>query len=231
MSRPSPQTDPHNHRRFAVSAASDDVVKRVRRNSSEYSEVMRGLRSSINPFAAFHVRPREMRFATQDPEEKVLLMLRQHPITQATAIIFFALGMILPSFIDPGSLLAFLPISLQVATSIVWYVAIIIYGVESFLSWYYNVNIITDERVIDIDFHSLMFRNITSAQLGKVEDVTSTAYGLMGTVFDYGDVRIQTAGAEVDIIFNLVPKPTTVAKLLNELLQEEELEQLEGRIA
>jgi len=231
MSRPSPQTDVHNHRRFAVSAASDDVVKRVRRNSSEYSEVMRGLRSSINPLAAFHVRPREMHFATQDPEEKVLLMLRQHPITQVTAIIFFALGMILPSFIDPGSLLGFLPISLQVATTIVWYVAIMIYGVESFLSWYYNVNIITDERVIDIDFHSLMFRNITSAQLGKVEDVTSTAYGLLGTVFDYGDVRIQTAGAEVDIIFNLVPKPTTVAKLLNELLQEEELEQLEGRIA
>lgn len=218
-------------RRYTTSGASDDVVSRVRRNPDDYSAVMRSLRRSTNPLAAFCAKPYKTNFATQDPEEKVLLILRKHPVTQVPWILFVIVGIIMPSFIDPGAFLDFLPIKLQIASTIAWYMAVLIFGIESFLSWYYNVNIITDERVIDIDFTSLMFRNVTSAQLGKVEDVTSTAYGFMGTVFDYGDIRIQTAGAEVDIVFDLVPKPTLVARLLNELLQEEELEQLEGRIA
>lgn len=218
-------------KKMASSQASEEVAERVHRDVDEYSEVMRVLHDDHNPFSSFSAKPENLRFATQDIQEKVLLLLRKHPVTQIPWIIIAVVGVLIPVFIDPGHLLSFLPVSYQIAATIAWYVALLFFILESFLSWYYNVNIITDERVIDVDFLSLVYRNISSAKLDKIEDVTARTHGAMGTIVNYGTVFIQTAGTQKEFEFEDVPKPNTVAQLLNELLQEEELEQLEGRVA
>lgn len=220
-----------NRRRFVTSSASDEVAGRVRRDVDEYSEVMRELRASSNPLAAFCVKPSNLYFATQDPHERVLLLLRKHVVTQIPWMLLAGIGFILPFFWDPGSFLSFLPASYQMATTVGWYVVLVVFVLESFLSWYYNVNIITDERVIDVDFHSLIYRNISSTKLDKIEDVTATTHGVLGTVINYGTVSVQTAGERREFEFVDVPNPNTIVQLLNELLQEEELEELEGRVA
>lgn len=228
-------SDEANHdkelRRFVTSSASEEVASRVRRDVTEYSEVMRSLEKSQSPLSAFCVKPSNLYFATQDSSEKVLLLLRKHPVTQLPWVLLAAIGLIIPLFWDLGSFLGFLPAEHQAAAVVAWYVALIVFVFEQFLSWYYNVNIITDERVIDIDFHSLIYRNISSTKLAKIEDVTATTHGVLGTIINYGTVTVQTAGEKREFEFENVPAPNTIVQLLNELLQEEELEQLEGRVA
>jgi uncharacterized membrane protein YdbT with pleckstrin-like domain len=110
-----------------------------------------------------------------------------------------------------------------------WYLMVLGFSIEAFLSWFFNAYIITDERVIDIDFLSLIYKNISSAKLDNIEDIIATSGGALRAIFDFGTVTIQTAGAEVEFDFEAVPFPSRVTALLNELLIEEEREKIEGR--
>ena len=85
---------------------------------------------------------------------------------------------------------------------------------ENFLNWFYNVFVITDRRVIDIDFRSLIYREISQSYFGQVENVTFTQPGFWGTLFNYGTVMIQTAAEVVNIEFEDVPEPEKVVKVI-----------------
>ncbi|HEX7018248.1 MAG TPA: PH domain-containing protein, partial [Patescibacteria group bacterium] len=113
---------------------------------------------------------------------------------------------------------------------IFWYLLITGFALESFLSWFFNVYIITDERVIDVDFLSLIYKNISSAKIDNIEDITAETGGAVRSIFNFGTVKIQTAGAATELEFEDVPHPAKVTRLLNELLLEEEREKIEGRV-
>ena len=103
------------------------------------------------------------------------------------------------------------------------------YALESFLTWFFNVFIVTDERLIDVDFLSLIYKNITAAKLDNIEDITAETGGAIRSIFNFGTVKVQTAGSQPEIEFEDVPQPAKVTRLLNELLLEEEREKIEGR--
>ena len=92
---------------------------------------------------------------------------------------------------------------------------------EKFLSWYFNVNIITDQRVIDIDFNNLLDKKFSEAELSAIQDVTSRVIGVGATLFNYGDILIQTAAELNQIIFGKIPNPEKVIKVLKELRGED----------
>ena len=41
---------------------------------------------------------------------------------------------------------------------LVWYLISIAYFIESFLTWFFNVYFVTDERIIDVDFYNLIYK-------------------------------------------------------------------------
>ena len=67
-------------------------------------------------------------------------------------------------------------------------------------------------------------------KLDNIEDITATTSGAFAAIFDYGTVKIQTAAEVTEFEFANVPHPAKVTTLLNELLQEEEREKIEGRV-
>ncbi|MBP7876253.1 hypothetical protein KA012_04635 [Candidatus Woesebacteria bacterium] len=207
-----------------------EFVHRRRRPVDEYSQVMRGLRAGSNPLEAFLPKPIHTAFATQEDEEQLILLLRRHPVTQVGWIVIAVIAAIIPVIYNPGSFFTFLPAGYSFAVTVGWYAAVMMFVLQSFLTWYYNVLIITDERVVDVDFISLLYRSVTSAKISNIEDVTSTAGGALQTVFDFGNVTVQTAGAKPEIEFSDVPHPNKIVELFNELLLEEEQEEIEGRV-
>src|SRR3990167_669884 len=102
--------------------------------------------------------PRGVHFESQEPNEKVYFILRRHPITNVGWIAFSLIGVFTPIIamyvftifeIDSFQVL---PAQLQFILIILWYLLISLFTFESFLIWYFNVYIITDRRVIDVDF-------------------------------------------------------------------------------
>ena len=182
-----------------------------------------------NPIAAFATKPIGVRFETQTDEEEIVLLLRKHWITNVPWICFGGLMIFAPLVLRWFPLLNFLPARFQLMAVIIWYLLTIFIIFEKFLTWYFNVSIITDERIVDVDFNNLIYKEISEAKIDKVQDVTYKMGGAIRTLFHYGDVYIQTAGTEPNFEFLAIPKPEQVVKLLNQLREEEEREFLDGR--
>jgi hypothetical protein len=197
----------------------------------DYSEVMNGLQAETSPFAAFAAKPRRTAFSSQAKGEQILLLLRKHPLTQVGWVFVAILIALIPIIFSGVPLINFLPPNFQAAAVIGWYLLLSGYIIESFLTWYFNVFIVTDERIIDVDFLSLIYHDVASAKIDNIEDVTSIKGGAVRSVFDFGTVQIQTAAEKTMFEFEDVPHPAQVTKLLNELLLEEEREKIEGRVS
>lgn len=170
-------------------------------------------------FPAYVERPADCRFEGQDPDEKILLLLRAHPITNLGWIIGSILLFLAPFFI-PKALqilnlnLSIVPDNLPVLFLIINYLLVLIIVFEGFLGWYFNVYIVTEKNIIDVDFHSLLFKNIDVAPLRNIEDTASSMGGIFNSIFHYGNVFIQTAGTSRNIDFHSVQRPHHVADFI-----------------
>jgi len=134
----------------------------------------------------------------------------------------FSLPLFLPFIIKYLSFINFFPVQYQFSSLIFWYLITFIYAFEKFLSWYFNLFLITNQRVVDIDFRNLLNKHFATADLSMIQDTSSSVRGLFGTFFNYGDVLIQTASEKNQIIFEKVPNPEKIIKLLQELRDLEE---------
>lgn len=201
------------------------------KSPKEYSSVMAEHRQTKNPLAAFVVRPKQLTFETQEAQEKVLLLLRRHVITNVPWIAGAVLMSLAPAVVRvilPE--IDWVPLRFQLMLMMMWYLLTVGLVLEKFLSWYFNVYIVTDERIVDIDFYSLIYKEISDTKIERIQDVTLVQGGVVRALFNFGTVNIQTAGERREFDFEDVPKPQVVAKFLNEMMLEEEREKIEGRV-
>lgn len=185
---------------------------------------------TTNPLAAFMSKPRNLRFETQEQKEKVILLLRRHLITNVPWLVATTAMAIFPFLAVRIFPLDFIPPSYRLIIFITWYLLTFAFSFEKFLSWFFNVNIITDERIVDVDFPSILYRDISTTKIDQIQDVSIKVGGFVRSLFNYGDVAIQTAGTVPEICFEAVPRPGRVAKILNDLILEEEQEKIDGRV-
>lgn len=175
------------------------------------------------PLASFMRRPFGIYFANQQQNEIILLFLRKHPITQVGWILASIILIVAPFFLFPIIQNAFPALSIfppvfGLIASLLWYLIAFVFIFIKFILWYYNVNIVTNRRIIDIDFPYLLVQEQTETDISHIEDVTEKRAGALSTIFDYGNVFVQTAGTEVNIEFLQVPHPRDVTKVILDLM-------------
>jgi len=86
--------------------------------------------------------------------------------------------------------------------------------------YYLNIQIITNQRVVDITQHSLVHHMISELHLSRIEDVTAEVSGVLGTFLDYGDVFVQTAGETERFVFHNVANPQRIEKIILDLYEQ-----------
>ena len=89
-----------------------------------------------------------------------------------------------------------------------------------FIFYYLNIQIITSIRVVDVTQEGLFSHTISELHIDKIEDATSSSNGLFGTIFNYGNVYVQTAGATDRFEFHNVPDPAGIEKLVLNLYEK-----------
>lgn len=186
--------------------------------------------SSGGPISSFNYNPKHINFINKDPQEKVILFLRRHPATNLPWICTAFVIIVLPSFLTVMPFFEVLPPRIGTLSILIWYLFCTAYIFEKFLDWFFSVNIVTDERIFDVDFYNLAYRKMTDANIDQIQDVTVQIGGGIRTMLNFGDVLIQTAAEVPEIEFEAVPQPDRVAKILRALRVEEEVEKLEGRV-
>lgn len=179
-------------------------------------------------FPAFFDHPRHIRFAHQETDEQIDLLLRQHPITTVPWIFWSLLAAFLPIVLmrlPQFLLLNFnlqIPNDISLALIILWYMLVFAYVIEKFLHWYFNIYIVTNKHLVDIEFSNLLQSHTTEVRLDDVQSAKHIYAGVFGSLFRYGDVIVETAAERQQIQFLKVPKPDVVKDRIQDLQELEE---------
>jgi hypothetical protein len=91
-----------------------------------------------------------------------------------------------------------------------------------FHNYYLSLQIITSERIIDIDQTGIFKREINNLPLQNVQDVSFKKDTFLKNILNYGDVVIQSSGqgpteavsGVSGVVFNSVPNPKEVTNLI-----------------
>lgn len=177
-------------------------------------------------YSSYIYEPDHVRFDGEDSNEKVILCLRRHFITNLGWILISISLFIVPFFVQ--SFLEFngidvvnvLPVSYKFLFVVFWYVFAFGYLFTSFLGWYFNAYLVTNKRLVDIDFEGLIHRRFSEAFLLNIEDLTNQVSGAVQVVFNYGTLHVQTAGEMKEIEFEKIPRPAKVQDIISDLSSE-----------
>lgn len=176
-------------------------------------------------FCAF---PTSVHFSGEHNDEEIILLLRAHLVTLVPRLLLIIILAILPIAILPVSILAGIFPSIGPGFGLIlvllWYLGLFTYGFLNILYWYFNVGIITSERIVDVDWNSVTNRDVATAMVSKIEDVKEDQIGALSGVFDFGSVYVETAGNEPNIEFLNVPHPQLVIRKIQELMAAEDKE-------
>ncbi len=171
-------------------------------------------------------KPEEFHFKGQKEDEKIELLLRRHWFTLILPLIKRFVVILLPFLI---LFFLFSPFILRSTFFSILFLLWFVIGVSAILYewiiWYYDIYIITNKRIIDIDQKTLFSRSVAEAGLDKVQDVTFEIDGMIPTFLKYGDVSVQTAGAEEVINLEQVYDPREIQERIMELQKKYEEEE------
>ncbi len=78
----------------------------------------------------------------------------------------------------------------------------------------YNQLIVSDKNVTQVLQIGLFSRKVSELSMANVEDVTAEQHGIFPTIFNYGTLKIETAGEQNNFIFIYCPNPNAYAKAI-----------------
>jgi len=150
-----------------------------------------------------------------DPGEQVLRIIRRHPfdalptIFTSIILVLAALGLAYisgryPNF-TPFPPFVYLPL---VITLLVLAAIIFLIGIFVFQN---NYLVFTNLHYVQVEQIGLFGHRVSQLSFLRVEDVTGKKTGVLQTIFNYGDVTVQTAAEEEKFVFHNAPNPTEVA--------------------
>jgi len=183
--------------------------------------------------------PRKTSFEFQDKGEVIMLLMRRHLVTNLRWGLISLMLLFIPFFWGEFPLLVAVNEEVRFGMTVLWYTGLLLYVLQNLLLWFYNVYIVTDERVVDVDFFGLLYKNVNVTQLRNIEDVNYSQVGILSSIFNYGKVVVQTASEQLSddagqesaaFTFSAVSNPDRVVRVISQLIEQEEQEAYEGRV-
>lgn len=120
----------------------------------------------------------------------------------------------------PNLLIGIISYPLIIILASAYYLFIWLFFFFSFIDYYLDIWLITNERIIDVQQQGFFSRIISEQRLYRVQDVTSEVHGTAPTIFRYGEVYIQTAGTKQRFLFHQVPHPERVRDIIIKLAEK-----------
>lgn len=165
-------------------------------------------------------------FPSQQPNEKILILVREHWFRLFFKVFTITILSLLPLafrllLVDTNILSRSVTANLIVSViSSVYYLVLFVALFVVFVLYYLNLHIVSEERIVDIDQIGLLSHEVSELNIKTVEDVTSQTKGLFGNLLNYGTVYVQTAGAVERFEFDNVPNPERIATTILALYEK-----------
>ena len=165
-------------------------------------------------------------FEGQHSQEHIIKIVRRHWFNILQQYFFILVGIVilaaLPTFFS--QVMPFwgfsgftdssyiIPFFQSLFALLIWVIAFIIW-----IDYYFDVWIITSERIVNIEQRGLFIRQVSELKFANIQDVTTEVQGLIPTLLNFGNVYVQTAGTKTRFNFRKVPNPYKLKALIMNL--------------
>ncbi len=168
---------------------------------------------------------REQYFPGQAEEEQVALFIRRHwmaflPWILMTPVVFTG-GILLAvwSWIsitpDNGSGVTNIEAQALIITgTAIFLLSLLFLYLRAWMSYYLDVTIVTERRLIDIEQEGIFGRSVAEQSLLRVQDVSARQNGFFHHFLNYGNLYVETAGEQPNFELHNLPRPNEVAKTI-----------------
>lgn len=167
-------------------------------------------------FATVASYPSNIKIYGQDKDEFIFLFLRESRVSLffnfllvlfLALIVFFIpfiLNIVQKNLFDIGiNFEEFIGSKFWVAFIFIW----MSYTVSQFfnitLRWFYNINILTNKRFLDLDVVSLFQNNVDETNLFNIQDVKENQTNIIQSIFHMGEIEVVTASGSESTSYNL----------------------------
>ena len=156
-------------------------------------------------------------FADQFDDEEVLYVFRKHPVVMRKGLVWGMLGPLLgvmPAFFDPRIGFGWFFGGLGIGTVL----GLLLFA-PSWISWYFSVFIVTDQRLIQITQKGMFSRSVVDMNLNQIQMINYEVSGLQETLLGFGTIMMQTFVG--DLVIHDIHHPARIQKKLLEILRAE----------
>lgn len=95
-----------------------------------------------------------------------------------------------------------------------WTLLVLIYSINKYILWLINCYIITNQRLIIINYKSLFNKTVLETRIKGILNVGFSTKGIMSALFVFGDVKAQAQGLAEPLVLKNVGKPSQVKDFL-----------------
>lgn len=153
--------------------------------------------------------------------EQIVLKVHRHWLFIATRMLGLGAVSTLPLVV--GAVLVRLGIIMPLATTaasgaVLWALwGLVLWAMfwQFWTTYYMDIWVVTNKRVIDIDYQRLFDRNISIIRLDRVQDVATHVQGIVGTILRYGSVVVQSAGSEKEFVIDQIANPEALRDVIS----------------
>ncbi len=173
-----------------------------------------------------------------EPGEHVVKEVRKHWFLFLTEFLPYAILALVP-FALP-KLLALAPPLLPYAAYFDYHAPVmrIVLAVWLLVTWtsawgsltryFLNAWVLTNQRIATIKQRRFFAREVSSLLLPRVQDVTTNVTGVLSSLLGIGDIKVQSAGADVEFTMRGIPHPEQMRDLILKYVSSEETPQNGG---
>jgi len=154
-----------------------------------------------------------MVYFEQQKDEEIIEVIRK------------SLWIVLPVLIKAFSLslpavytLIYYDIPILTVAALGWLVFILAYVFYNWIIWFYDVYIITSERVIEVKQGSLFSKEVNELSLDKIQDVSYSIDGFHSSFLGFGTVVVYSSGT-LRISLRSIPGPKETQQMILELME------------
>ena len=90
---------------------------------------------------------------------------------------------------------------------------------QIYIDWRFDLLIITNKRIIDVNQDFLFDKKIDSIRLRDVVNLCTRREGFWATILKFGSIDIKTAAEVADFVFDYIPRPGEVIQIIQNLQQ------------
>lgn len=157
-----------------------------------------------------------------EPGEEIIKIIHYHivallPVIVSTAIIILA-SFYASSWVGlhTTQVEAVVPVSMVVTGLLLIDILMVVIFAVSVLLWRQNRIVLTSVHLLQVKQNGLFGRTLSKFTLDELQDVKGSRQGVFATIFNYGNLLIETAAARENFSFGPVANPLPTAELIND---------------